>query len=138
MSTLCANTMEEYVKCALLLTLTRLQITICSPTCPEDESLRSSTDSDLEAFSHNSTDGSSGPLANQPSSSAVPLCNNGFADACPILPLNVSLIRANFRETRRTNTMTSQLPICNRPSELHASARCGCTICVQGLTESCK
>ena len=40
--------------------------------CPESESLRSSEDSDLEAFSHNPTDmdGSFAPLANQPSAYA--------------------------------------------------------------------
>ena len=35
-----------------------------------DESLRSSTDSDLEAFSHNPTDGSFAPLTFQPSANA--------------------------------------------------------------------
>ena len=38
--------------------------------CSEKESLRSSADSDLEAFSHNPTDGSFAPLANQPSANA--------------------------------------------------------------------
>lgn len=47
-----------------------MSLFVFANVCPENESLRSSADSDLEAFSHNPTDGSFAPLANQPSAYA--------------------------------------------------------------------